>query len=227
MLAGGFIGHSQIAEREVHAGIEVSQVAQAIGEHIVLIEQRGYFARFVLFHHRCVGGVFKDGCFGVEFDGGAMIFLRTFTYHGHAASGLAFAIFLHIHLAAAAHFSAQIVAQGVHTTHTHTVQTARHFVGAFVEFAAGVKHGHHHFECRFVQFFVHVHRYAAPVVAHRHGIVGVDAHFYFVAIPCQCFVDGVVHHFRHQVVHTLHVGVANIHSRALTHCFKAFKHLDV
>ena len=211
----------------MHTGVEVSQVAQAVGEHIVLIEQRGHFSRFVLFHHRSVGGVFKDGCLGVEFDGGAMLFFATFTNHGHRASGLAFAVFLHVHLAAAAHLGTQVVAQRIHTTHTHAMQATRHFVGSFVEFTAGMEHGHHHFKRRFVELFVHIHRNTATIVAHRHGVVGVDAHFYLVAIACQCFVDGVVHHFRYQVVHTLDVGVTNIHCRTFAHCLKAFEHLDV
>ena len=48
-----------------------------------------------------------------------------------------------------------------------------------------------------------------------------------VAMPSQCFVDGVIDHLKHQMVQASAVrGVANVHARALAHGFKPFKDLN-
>ena len=68
----------------------------------------------------------------------------------------------------------------------------------------GVQLGQGDFRCRALGLVlvVHLHarRDAAAVVRHRNGVVGVDGHDDVVAMPSQGFVDGVVHHFEHQVV---------------------------
>ena len=41
------------------------------------------------------------------------------------------------------------------------------------------------------------------------------------------FVDGVVDNFVDEVVETFFTDVADVHGRALAHCFEAFQYLDV
>ena len=117
--------------------------------------------------------------------------------------------------------------EGVHTAHTHTVQSAAHFVGAFVEFTAGVQHGHDYLQCRFVQFLVLVDGNASSVVEHRDGVVLVDGHLYMGAETGHCLVDGVVDRFVYKVVKTFLTDVANIHGRTFTHSLETFEHLYV
>ena len=46
-------------------------------------------------------------------------------------------------------------------------------------------------------------------------------------MPGQRFVDGVVHHLKHQMVQTGAVrGIADVHARALAHGLQAFEDLD-
>ena len=63
------------------------------------------------------------------------------------------------------------------------VQSAGDLVGAVVELPARVQDGHDHFGCRSTLFRVDVHRNAAAVIRHGHGLVGMDRDDDAVAIP--------------------------------------------
>ena len=159
-------------------GVKVSKVAEAVAQNAELI----YCG-------------LENGGIGVEDNGGAVIFFSTFSNYFHFACGLAKSVFLHIYFAFTAHFGAKVVAKCVHTTYAHTVQTARHFIGAFVELTAGVQHSHHHLKCRLVEFFMLVHRNATAVVAHGDGVVFANGHSDLVAETCKGFVDRVIYNF--------------------------------
>ena len=169
---------AQVGEREGHAGVKVSKVAEAVAQNAELI----YCG-------------LENGGIGVEDNGGAVIFFSTFSNYFHFACGLAKSVFLHIYFAFTAHFGAKVVAKCVHTTYAHTVQTARHFIGAFVELTAGVQHSHYHLKCRLVEFFMLVHRNTTAVVAHGDGVVFANGHSDLVAETCKGFVDRVIYNF--------------------------------
>ena len=90
-----------------------------------------------------------------------------------------------------------------------------------------MQHGHNHFKRRFVQLFVLVNRDAAAVVFHLYAVVLGDNNVDASCKTGKSLVDGVVNHLAHQVVQTLHAGVAYIHGRTLAHCFKSFKNLNI
>ena len=117
--------------------------------------------------------------------------------------------------------------QGVDTTHTHTVKATAHLVGAFVELAAGVEDGHHHLQCALVELLVFVHGDASAVVLHGDGVVLVDGDLDVLAVSGHRLVDRVVNGLVDQMVQTFFGDVANVHCRALAHCFKSFKDLNV
>ena len=78
------------------------------------------------------------------------VVVATLTDNCYGSLGVAAAVLLHVDFASAAHFGAKVGGKGVYARYTHTVQTARHLVGAFVELTAGMQHCEHHFEGTFV-----------------------------------------------------------------------------
>ena len=201
---------AHVGERETHPSIQVGQVAQPRRQYVKLVDRA--------LEYRGIG---------VELDGGAVVALGAVAYDAHRAGGLAIGILLHVDVTAAPHLGAQVVAQGVHATHAHAVQTARHLVGTFVKLAAGMQHGHHHLEGRLVQLLVLVDGNAAAVVFHYDRVVLEYGHLYVVAESCQGLVDRVVDYLRHQMVQSLDVCIAYVHRRTLAHGLQAFEHLYV
>ena len=132
-------------------------------------------------------------------------------HNGDLGSGLAVSIFLAIDLALAAHLGAQVVAKGVHATHAHAVQAARHLVRPLIKLTTGVEHGHDHFERALVELLVFVHGNTAAVVAHGDTVVGANGDLDAVAKTGECLVDRVVHNLAHEVMETLDARVANVH----------------
>ena len=117
--------------------------------------------------------------------------------------------------------------KGVHTTHTHTVQTAADLVGAFVELTSGMEHCHHHLKCRLVQFGMFVHGNSSTVVLHGDRVVGIDGHFNVRTVARHCLVDRVVNGFVYQMVQTFFADVSDIHCGAFAYGLQSLEHLDV
>ena len=82
------------------------------------------------------------------------------------------------------------------------MQTTGHLVGVRVEFAARVKFHHDDFDRRAVLRLVHLDRDATAVVFDRARTVVVKDNIHQVAVTSQRFVNGIVHHFVHQVMQT-------------------------
>ena len=78
-----------------------------------------------------------------------------------------------------------------------------------------------------MKFFVLINRDTATIVDHHNRIVFGDGNIDTVGISCKSFVDRVIYYLRHQVVKTLHAGVADIHGRTFSYGFKTFEHLDI
>ena len=136
-----------------------------------------------------------------------------------------------VHLAFAAHHQPQPLAQGIDAGHAHAVQAAGDFVAVLVEFAARVQFGESDLRGAAARLVLVVHLHtggnAPAVVCHAHGVVAVDGDEDVVAKTGQRLVDGVVHHFKHEVVQARAVaGVADVHAGAFAHGFQPFKNLD-
>ena len=108
----------------------------------------------------------------------------------------------------------------------HAVQAARHLVGGVVELAARVELGHDHLNGGDLLLGVDVHGDAAPVVADRDAVVHVEHDFDARAVARHRFVDGVVHHFVHEVMQTTVIRAADVHGRAFPHGLETFKNSD-
>jgi hypothetical protein len=135
---------------------------------------------------------------------------------------------VHVVLVTAAldpHF--QALGERVHDGHTHAVQTAGDLVAVLVELAAGVQHRHGHLDARELLHGVDVHGDAAAVVLDGDGVVGVNDHAHAVGITGQRFVDGVVHHFVHEVVQPALRCGADVHAGALADRLQPLEHRDL
>ena len=129
------------------------------------------------------------------------------------------AVFVYPHL--------QPLAQGIDHTGTHAMQTAGNLVAAAAEFAAGMKHGVNNFQSRTTGLGLDVHRDAASVIGDGDGVPGVNGNGDVLAVPGQCFVNGIVHNFIDQMMQTGRGGGADIHTGALAHRLQAFQHLNL
>ncbi len=206
-------GHSllvhlaHVGEGQGDAGVEKCQIAQAVGQGLVVVYGDGEYRRV-----------------GLEGDGGAGGV--ALALDAERRGGLAAGVLLHVAVAVAAHLGTQVGRQGVDTRYAHAVQTARHLVVALVKLAARVQHGEHHLQSALVLLLVHVYGDTAAVVDHGDGVVGVDDDVYIVGVAGKGLVDGVVDHLIHKVVQTLGRDVADVHGRTLAHGFQALEDLD-
>ncbi len=95
------------------------------------------------------------------------------------------------------------------------------------ELAAGVQHGEHDFDRRLALFLHFRHRYAAPVVEDRDGVVRVDRHGDFGGESGEGLVHGVVDDLVDEVVQPHRSGRADVHARALAHRLQPLEDGDV
>ena len=213
-----FFAAALVFQTNAHAVVQETEFAQAFRENLVM-------EIVVLLEDFQIGQEmhFRTAPFGIARDfhrrnGYAVDFLDD------AVLYKAFGKFQHMHFAIAPHGEAQHFGKRVHAAHAHAVQTARHFVAVLVEFTAGVQFGQRDFRRRTLGFVLIVHldagRNAASVIGNADGIVGMDGDHDVIAMSGQCFVDGVIDHFKHQMVQTRAVGrIADIHSGAFANRF--------
>ena len=199
---------THVGQRNLDARVQIGQFPHAVGQNVIFISSGD-----------------EDGLVGPELLTSATQF--RLAHHLHVVERLALLILLLINLAVAEHLRSHVRRKCVHTTHTHTVQTARHLVGAFVKLTTGMQHRHHHFECAAMLLLVHIHRDATSVVLHGDRVVFVDGHFDVRTEACQRLIDRVIHGFINEMVKTLLADVADIHGGAFSHGLQALQDLDV
>jgi hypothetical protein len=105
-----------------------------------------------------------------------------------------FSVALHPHL--------QLLGERIHHRHADPVESAGHLVTVLVELAAGVQHGHRHFQAGDVLGGMDVHRDSTSVIRHGDGIVRVNDHGHRIAVTGQRFVNRVVDDLVDQVMQT-------------------------
>lgn len=149
------------------------------------------------------------------------------TYFFDGIKRLSAFVFLLVDFPATEYLSGHVCGECVYARYTHAVQTAGYFIRTFVELAACVQHGHNDFQSGFLFLLVPVYRNTATVVLYGDGVVFIDGDFDVVAIAGHGFVDGVVHHFVHQMVQTVLADVSDIHGGTFPHGFQSFQNLNV
>ena len=92
------------------------------------------------------------------------------------------------------------------------MQATGHFVRVFVELAAGMQQRHRHFDTGHVFGLVDANRNAAAVIFDANGIVHVDDNIHPGGVAGECFVDGVVDNFVHEVMQTTCGCGADVHT---------------
>ncbi len=220
-----FLARPLVLQADAHTIVQEREFAQALGQNLV-VEVAVFLENF---------GVGQKVHLGA-----ALVGIAHHAHGGdlHAARSLndavlhkAAAEFQHVHLAFAPHREAQHAGQRIHARHTHAVQAARDLVAVLVELAAGVQLGQRDLGGTALGLVLVVHLHAggnaAAVVGDGDRVVRVDGDDDVVAMPGERFVDGVVHHFKDEVVQAGAVGgVADVHAGALAHRFQAFEDGD-
>ena len=120
----------------------------------------------------------------------------------------------------------ELVRQGVHARHAHTVKATGHLVAAGVELAAGMQHRHHDLGGRTLLLGVHVGGDAPPVVGDGARAVVAEHDADGVAVAGHRFIDGVVDHFVDAVMKAADVGAADVHGGTLADGGEALEDLD-
>ncbi|OQA29645.1 MAG: hypothetical protein BWY59_00164 [Verrucomicrobia bacterium ADurb.Bin345] len=200
---------AQIGQDQPHAGIEESQLAQAVLQRRVVEHRLGEDRR-----RRQEGDLCAALAVGV-------------VDHLQRRLGIAHAEAHEVLLAVAPDLEVEMLGERVDHRHADAVQTAGDLVGVLVEFSAGMQLGHDDLGRGDAFLLVDVDRDAAAVVAHGDRAVAVQHHVDPVAEPGERFVDGVVDHLIDHVVQARAViGVADVHAGALAHGVQALEHLD-
>src|SRR5699024_4418276 len=125
------------------------------------------------------------------------------------------------------HLDVQTRGQGVHHGGAHTVQTTGGRIGAAPELASGVQLGEDHLDTAETHVAHGVHRDAAAVVAHLHGLVRVQDDLDRVPVAFEGFVHGVVDDLPQAVHQPTGVGGPDVHPGSLPYGFQALEHGQV
>ena len=107
------------------------------------------------------------------------------------------------------------------------MQAAGHGVAAPAELAAGVQDGHNHLDRGDAFGWMEVNGDAASVVRDPDAAVGLQDNLNVVAVTGQRLIDGVVHHFIHQVVQAAGAGGTDVHAGTLADGLEAFQNGDL
>ena len=107
------------------------------------------------------------------------------------------------------------------------MQTARYFVAAAAEFAAGMELCQNDFNRRFAFLFDNAGGDASAVVGDANRAVFEDFHNDVRAVAGKRFVAGVVNDFGDKVMQTSHVRRTDIHAGAFSDGIEPFQNLNV
>ena len=197
-----------VLERDADALVQIGQLAQPVGDGVVIELELG-----------------EDRVIGLEPDRRAARLGVDFVEHLELRHGVA-ALEVHVVLLPAApHPHLQLLGERVHDRHADAVQSARHLVGVLVEFATRVQHRHRELDAG--NFFggMDVDRNSAAVIDDGDRIVGVDRHVDHRRMARQRFVDRVVDYFVNQVVETSRGRRADVHAGTFANCLETFENL--
>ena len=204
-----------IDDGDLGPGVEERQLAQAVGEHVI--------RELVLA---------EDLRIRLEGDARAVLFglARGFD----VVLRLAALVALRPDLAVPVDLDLDRLRQSVDDRDSHPMQSAGDLVGAVVELASRMQHGHHHLEGRLAaqvagQLGVghRVDRDARAVVEDSDGISFMQDDVHGAAPAGQDLVDRVVHGLIDQVMQAGRAGGSYVHGRTFTHRIQSFQNLDL
>ena len=90
-----------------------------------------------------------------------------------------------------------------------------------------MKLGHNHLGRRHTLFSMHINRYTAAVIGHRHRVVSIQLYLDNIAMACQRLVNRIVDNFiDHMMQARPIIGITNVHARTFTHRVQPAQHLD-
>ena len=210
---------SLVGEHEVHALVEIGQLAHAAAHQVGL-------EAHVLEH----AGVGLEAHDGAALAGVAHLLQRGHGVAGDDLAGLAVhdglkaneivaVILVHVH--------GHPLRQGVDHGRAHAMQAAGIGVVLVGELAAGVQLGVDDLHGGNAKLGVDVHRHAAPVVAHLAGAVLFQRHGDLGGVAVGGLVDGVVHDLPNHVMQAARTRGADVHAGAHAHRFQTLQHLYV
>lgn len=107
------------------------------------------------------------------------------------------------------------------------MQATGNLVGSFAEFSAGVEVGEYEFERGDVVLRMDVYWNTSAIVFDRAGSVQVNGYADVGTESGEGFVDRVVDNFEYAVMKSAFISISNIHIRAFSYAFEAFKLLDI
>ena len=199
-----------VRDRDGQAGIEVRQLAHAVGENVVVEIDLAEDLRVGLEMHQGAGPSALAGDFE------PLCGLAALEAHGPD-------------LALTADRGAQPLGQGVDDAHADAVQTTRDLVRVPVEFGARAELGEAHLE-RGQLLAVHElgpHRDAAPVVLDADTAIIENDDGDAPARPGHRLVDRVIEDLVDQVVQPPQARIPNVHTGPLAHVLGALEHEHV
>ena len=208
VLENGGFALALVMQLDAHVAVQEGQLAEAVGD-VVEIELRRV----------------EDLVVRLEGDGRPV--LLRLPPDLEVARGYALLVTLVVDLSVPAHLHDEPFGQGVDHRHAHAVQAPRYLVGLVIEFPAGVEHGHDDFHGRPVLGGVRLDRYAAAVVDHGDPSVFLDVHLDRIAESLEMLIDGVLHHFFHEMVQAGGAGAPDVHGGPLANAFESLQDLDI
>ena len=206
LAAGGVSPH--IVECDADAGIEIGQFPEAFRQDFPLVFQHA-----------------EDFRVGEIVDGGAPPV--ALPQHLQLLHGLSPGEFHLVFVSVPADGQEEPLGEGIDAGDAHPVEPPGKLVDRLVELSPCMEHGQGHLTGGLVLRGMHPHGDSPPIVGDGDGVVHMDGDLDVAAISGQCLVDGVVHHLVDELVQSVHIGVPDIHSRALAYGFQALQDLDL
>ena len=105
--------------------------------------------------------------------------------------------------------------EGIHNRDSDPMKAPGYLVGTFFELSTGMQDSHNYLKRRFFLLRMHLNRYPSSVILYRNAFIFIYGYVHLGAKSCKRFVNTVVYHFVHQVVHTAPADIAYVHSRSL------------
>ena len=199
---------SLVLEDDLHTAIEECQFLQSSKEDVVLKRRGGKYLRI-----RFEGGLRAAAIAAAD---------AADVGHRHAAF-----VLLLIDVPQPADLHLAPLRQAVDDGYAHAMQTARRLVGALLELAAELQHGHHALKRGEAQVLVLLNRDATAVVFDRDRTVVIDRYRDIGCVAGHDLVDRVVDDFIDQVVQPTGAGVGDIHAGPLADVLQVAQILEL
>ncbi len=196
-----------VCDTQARPGVEICEFSEPIRECLEVVPR--FREDFRIGFERDLGA----GCFCLseDFDG----LCGCATRKGHV-----------VLMTIAAHPNVEFFRQGGDYRNADAVESSGNLIGALVEFAAGVEHGHGDLEAGFLLGLVDIDRDTTAVVHNGDGVVRVDRQLDLRAETCQRFVDGVVYHLVHEMMQAPGGSRTDVHAWPLPNRIESFQYLN-